>query len=150
MTAVIGETKASSFFVIFHHIGQRLGRYRCHFGSNVVIELLYSIWLVGINLTLQKSRQKEFRCNQIRKSWWPVNITFFQHHTSRDIDCPPRSPDLTTPDFFFSRFLKSKIYANKPKTIEELKHNIRGDMAEISLETLVILDLIYWILKILN
>ena len=35
------------------------------------------------------------------------------------------------------RFLKSKIYANKPKTIEELKNYIRGDVAEISLETLV-------------
>ena len=131
MTFVIGETKASFFFGIFHHIGQRLGRYRCHFGSNVVFELLYGIWLVGINFALQKSRQKEFQWNQIRKSWWPVNIAFFQHHTSRDIDCPLRSPDLTPPDFLLWRFLKSKIYANKPKTIEELKNHIRGDMAII-------------------
>ena len=44
---------------------------------------------------------------------------------------------MTPPDFFLWRFLKSKIYANEPKTIEELKNNIQGDMAEISLETLV-------------
>ena len=92
--------KGELFFWHFHHIGQRLGRYRCHFGSNVIFELIYGICLVGIKFTLQKSRQ-EFRWNHNRKCWWPVNIAFFQHHTSRDIDCPPRSPDLTPPHFFF-------------------------------------------------
>jgi hypothetical protein len=53
-----------------------------------------------------------------------------------DIDWPPRSPDLTAPDFFLWGFLKSKIYANKPKTIEELKNNIRAEIAAISPETL--------------
>ena len=33
-------------------------------------------------------------------------------------------------------FLKSKVHANKPKTIEELKNNIRAEMAAISPETL--------------
>jgi len=32
--------------------------------------------------------------------------------------------------------LKSKVYANKPKTIEELKNNIRAEIAAISPETL--------------
>ena len=59
VSAVIGETKASSFFGIFHHFGQRLKRYRYHFGSNVVFEFLYGIWLVGINFTPQKSARKK-------------------------------------------------------------------------------------------
>ena len=54
-----------------------------------------------------------------------------------DIDWPPRSPDLTPPDFFLWGFLKSRVYANKPKTIEDLKDNIRTTMAAISPEMLV-------------
>ena len=83
VAAVIGETKASSFFGIFHHIGQRLGRYRCHFGSNVVFELFYGLWLIGINFTLQKSPQKEVRWSQIWRSWRPVNITVCVNTTDR-------------------------------------------------------------------
>ena len=48
-----------------------------------------------------------------------------------DIDWPPRSPDLTPPDFFLWGFLKSKVYANKPKIIEKLIDNIRAEMAAI-------------------
>ena len=66
--------KGELFFGIFHHIGQGLGRYLCHFGSNVVFELSYNVWLIGINFTLQKSPQKEVRWSQIRGSWWTVNI----------------------------------------------------------------------------
>ena len=139
MTAVIGVTKASSFFGVLHHAGHRLGRYRYHFESNVVFELLYGIWLVGINFTLQKSLQKNFcviksSSNQILVA---SQYRFFQHCTSRDIGCPPKFPDLIPQKFFLWRFLKCKIYANKPKTIEELKNYIRGDVAEISPETLV-------------
>ena len=43
VAAVIGETKASSFFGIFHDIDQRLERYLYHIASNVVFELLYGI-----------------------------------------------------------------------------------------------------------
>ena len=53
-----------------------------------------------------------------------------------DIEWPPRSPDLTPPDFFLWGFLKSKVYANKPKTINDLKSNIRSEMAAISAEML--------------
>jgi hypothetical protein len=51
-----------------------------------------------------------------------------------DMDWPPRSPDLTAPDFFLWGYLKGKVYANKPTTIEELKTNIRDEIAEISPE----------------
>lgn len=53
-----------------------------------------------------------------------------------DIDWPPRSPDLTPPDFFLWGYLKSKVYNSKPRTIAELKNNIRTEMANISTETL--------------
>ena len=50
---------------------------------------------------------------------------------SGDLDWPPRSSDLTPPDFFLWGYLKSKVYVNKPRTVEELKDNIRKEIAAI-------------------
>ena len=49
---------------------------------------------------------------------------------------PPRSPDLTSPDFFLWGFLKSRVYSNHPTTTEELKRNIEYEIRSISSETL--------------
>ncbi|XP_075164295.1 uncharacterized protein LOC142236896 [Haematobia irritans] len=37
---------------------------------------------------------------------------------------PPRSPDLTAPDFFLWGYLKDKVYVNNPQTLQQLKDNI--------------------------
>ena len=55
---------------------------------------------------------------------------------SGDVRWPMRSPDLTAPDFFLWGYLKDKVYANNPQTIEALKENIRHEIAAISPETL--------------
>lgn len=49
-----------------------------------------------------------------------------------DVPWPSRSCDLTPLDFFLWGFLKSKVYASKPATIEELKENIRQEISEIT------------------
>ena len=54
----------------------------------------------------------------------------------RDLEWPPRSPNLTVPDFFLWGYLKSKVYTSKPKTIDELKCNIRAEIAAITPEML--------------
>ncbi|KOC66354.1 hypothetical protein WH47_07423 [Habropoda laboriosa] len=41
-----------------------------------------------------------------------------------------RGCDLTPLDFFLWGFLKSKVYANNPKTIDELKNNITAAINE--------------------
>lgn len=58
-----------------------------------------------------------------------------------DLPWPPRSPDLTVCDFFLWGYLKSRVYMNKPRTIQELKaaiHNettsIPGDMLERAMQ----------------
>lgn len=51
-----------------------------------------------------------------------------------DIDWPPRSPDLTAPDYFLWGYLKDKVYINQPKTITQLKDNISEQIAMISIE----------------
>lgn len=53
-----------------------------------------------------------------------------------DYDWPPRSPDLTPPDFFLWGYLKSKVYTNKPRTLAQLRANIRREIRAISADTL--------------
>ena len=49
---------------------------------------------------------------------------------------PPRSPDLSAPDFFLWGYLKERVYRNKPATIEILKENIRNEIAALGPEIL--------------
>lgn len=53
-----------------------------------------------------------------------------------DFNWPPRSPDLTAPDFFLWGYLKGKVYANKPRTIQQLKANIREEVRALGPEIL--------------
>lgn len=55
---------------------------------------------------------------------------------SGDFDWPPRSPDLTAPDFFLWGYLKSKVYVSKPRTLAQLRANIRREIRAISADTL--------------
>jgi len=67
-----------------------------------------------------------------------LNDVFPRRLISRngDLAWPARSPDLTAPDFFLWGFLKSKVYVNKPQTIQHLKDNIRHAIEEIQPEML--------------
>jgi hypothetical protein len=49
---------------------------------------------------------------------------------------PPRSPDLTPPDFFPKGFLKERLYLNNPGSLEEPEHNIEQIVANTNPETL--------------
>ena len=53
-----------------------------------------------------------------------------------EINWPPRSPDLASPDFFLWGYLKEKVFVNKPQTINYLKRNIEDQIRAISLEML--------------
>ena len=53
-----------------------------------------------------------------------------------DLHWPARSPDLTVPDFFSWSFLKSRVYVNKPQTLESLEENIRQECENLSPEVL--------------
>ena len=47
---------------------------------------------------------------------------------------PPCSCDLTPLDFFLWSHIKSLVYANKPATLYDLKDNIQGEIANVSIE----------------
>jgi hypothetical protein len=48
-----------------------------------------------------------------------------------NIEWPARSPDLNACDYFLWRYLKSKVNERKPMTTEDLKQNIREEVAAI-------------------
>ena len=50
---------------------------------------------------------------------------------------PPRSPDLTSPDFFLWGFLKGTVYADRPNSPEQMKERIRTACKNISSELLL-------------
>jgi len=52
------------------------------------------------------------------------------------VEWPPRSPDLSPLDFFLWGHLKSKVYENRPRTIEQLKVAITFNIALVSEDTL--------------
>jgi hypothetical protein len=47
---------------------------------------------------------------------------------------PARSPDLNPCAFFFWGCLKDKAYSSNPRTVEELKENIRREISNIPAE----------------
>jgi len=53
-----------------------------------------------------------------------------------DIQWPPRSPDLSVCDFFLWGYLKSKVYAQKPRNIDELKNKIKEEISSTPLEVI--------------
>ena len=44
---------------------------------------------------------------------------------------PPQSPDLTTPDFFLWGHFKDRVYATRPQTLDDVKHNITQEIQAI-------------------
>lgn len=44
---------------------------------------------------------------------------------------PPRSSDMTPPDFFLCSYLKNNVYFNNRKYLDQLKANITEQIAQI-------------------
>ena len=49
---------------------------------------------------------------------------------------PPRSPDLTSPDFFLWSYLKDTVYRSNPRDLKQLKMNITRAIEEVNEGTL--------------
>ena len=49
---------------------------------------------------------------------------------------PPRSPDLTSPDFFLCSYLKDTVYRSNPRDLKQLKWNFTRAIAEVNERTL--------------
>jgi hypothetical protein len=62
--------------------------------------------------------------------------SFFEDRIISEGLWPPRSPDLTPPDFFVWGILKGRVYGNRQRTLQDLQNNIEGEIQVITLETL--------------
>ena len=51
-----------------------------------------------------------------------------------DISWPPRSPDISPPDFFLWGYLMTEMYKHRPRNLQELKDVIRQEVAAIPRE----------------
>ncbi|KAJ4450907.1 hypothetical protein ANN_02341 [Periplaneta americana] len=92
--------------------------------------------MVDVRARLEQSPKKSLRrlsqetgytyslCQRAAKSFFDDRII------SRNL-WPPRSPDLTTPDFFLWGYLKDRVYATRPQTVDDLKHNITQEIQAI-------------------
>ena len=56
-----------------------------------------------------------------------IQSFFGDRVTSKEL-WPPRSPDLTQPDYLLWGYLKGRVYRNKPRTIDALKANITEEI----------------------
>ena len=77
-------------------------------------------------------------CLTSNESMHLIRDMFPQKLISRtgDIAWPPRSPDLSPADFFLWGHFKSKLSANNPTTLRQLKLYIQQEMEAISKEIL--------------
>jgi hypothetical protein len=49
---------------------------------------------------------------------------------------PPKSPDLTSPDFFLWSYLKDTVYRTNPRDLKQLKMNITCALEEVNKDKL--------------
>ncbi|GFU20053.1 transposable element Tc3 transposase [Trichonephila clavipes] len=72
-------------------------------------------------------------CHTARATINLLKDTFGDRLISRfgPLNWPPRSCDLTPLDYFLWSYVKSLVYADKPKTLDHLEDNIRRVIADI-------------------
>jgi hypothetical protein len=64
-----------------------------------------------------------------------INSFFMGRVISKNL-WPPRSPDLSSADYFLWGILKDKVYKNRPRTIQDLRANITTEINNIDRDTL--------------
>jgi hypothetical protein len=98
---------------------------------NMITEFLWP-QLDGMDMEDMWFQQDGASCHIARETTELLRENFRGRVISRngDQNWPPRSCDLTPCDFFLWGFVKSRVYANKPQTIPELKVEIRRVIGE--------------------
>ncbi|GFV91646.1 uncharacterized protein TNCV_4762111 [Trichonephila clavipes] len=77
-------------------------------------------------------------CHTARATIELLKDTFGDRLISRlgPVNWPPRSCDLTPLDYFLWGYVKSLVYADKPRTLDHLEDNIRRVIADIRTQML--------------
>ena len=72
----------------------------------------------------------------LHTSAWPKFSPFSANRVISKGLWPPRSPDLTPPDYFLWGYLKGRFYQNKPPNIDALKTNITEEIQAVTADVL--------------
>ncbi len=86
----------------------------------------------------QKHKLKNTWFQQAKQSLEALHRTFenkIESHYTRFV-WPALSPDLSVCNFFLWRYLKVRVYVNKPRTLMQLKWNIETKIKKIPVDTL--------------
>ncbi len=105
--------------------------YREMISNFFIPELLQS----GMDMSEQYFQQDGATPHTARESVQLLR-THFDNRLITNPQWPPRSPDLTPPDFFLWGALKGRVYSNNPQNLDELERNIRAAVRAIDLATL--------------
>ncbi|KAJ4433897.1 hypothetical protein ANN_16210 [Periplaneta americana] len=77
--------------------------------------------LDDVELSQGYFQQDDATCHTSNESMELIASFFDDRIISRNL-WPPRSPDLTMLDFFLWGYLKDRVYATRPQTLDDLKH----------------------------
>jgi hypothetical protein len=75
-------------------------------------------------------------CHTSHHSLTRIHETFTEERTVSKGLWPPSSLDLSSCHFYLWGYLKGKVYENNPKTVDELKENIRRSIEAIDFNVL--------------
>ena len=104
---------------------------RCLFYAKAaVFDTLFVEQLDDVEQSQGYFQQDGATCHTSNESLDLIASVFDDRIISRNL-WPPRSPDLTTPDFFLWGHLKDRVYATRPQTLDDLKHNITQEIQAI-------------------
>jgi hypothetical protein len=92
--------------------------------------------LDDVELTQGYFHQDSVTCHTPNVLSVELTESFFPNRVISEGLWPPKSSDLTSPNFFLWGLLKDRVYANKPHTSQDLKDNILAEMRNITGETL--------------
>jgi hypothetical protein len=112
------------------------------FDSTVNTEVYMNIFDKFCAQATEEERQSFFfqqdgaTCHTSQVSLQRVHEVFSEEQTVSKHLWQPRSPDLTTCDYFLWRHLKSTMYETNPHAIQELKDNISHAVAAIGVTSL--------------
>jgi len=70
------------------------------------------------------------------RNWLDSNFSNKWIGRGGPVEWPARSPDLTPLDFFLWGYIKSQVYVDSPRTLAQLKNNIKAAVNTISVEML--------------
>jgi hypothetical protein len=108
------------------------------FSETVTAEKYQEIIMQFISLLNEEERfywlQQDGAASHTANSTMEMLKRFFDDRIISKNLWPPRSPDLTPPDYFLWGYLKQVVYSNLPQTVEDLKQNIKVDISNISQE----------------